>query len=175
MKLIAIRGSDAEARVDCLNDSNVSSGIFIDLPVSLEATRKWIESIRGVATRRDFTLEVDTEIVGFCGLANINHKNGVAELYIFLASHFQGKGLGGRSLRLLLSFAKHELGLRKINLYVSEGNDAAISLYRKAGFELEGTLKSQSWFRGQYVDRHIFSLFLNDHACDKDDLYSSLG
>ena len=53
---------------------------------------------------------------------------------------FQGKGYGKAALEALLDRLLQEYGRRKIYLSVIEGNDAAIALYQKFGFQFNGDL-----------------------------------
>lgn len=51
---------------------------------------------------------------------------------VYIASPFRGKGLGGEFLR----FVKERYGdFARIRLEVEEGNDGAVRLYRREGFE----------------------------------------
>lgn len=50
----------------------------------------------------------------------------------------QGKGYGHAAFQALLERLTREYGQRKIYLSVIEGNDAAIALYQKFGFQFNG-------------------------------------
>lgn len=167
-----IKQEDAIFRTIVLNSAAVSPWIFIDLPVSVDRTSEWITNVSKNPSRGDFAFEVDGKVIGFGGLVEIAPKHGRAELYVFLAAEYHGCGYGKECVRLLLAYAKLELGLRKISLFVSEGNQAAIHLYEKVGFRLEGTLCSHSWHRGRFVDRMMYSIFLDDF--DADYLYRAI-
>ncbi|ART81776.1 hypothetical protein CBP31_03365 [Oceanisphaera profunda] len=152
----------APERVRILRQPSVINGVFMEQPVSVEKTELWCDSIIKSTVRTDFVFLEGEAVVGFSGLVNISHKNGTAEFYIFIDNDIQGKGCGRFITNWLLTFAKDELGLRKITLFVTAGNEAALSLYENIGFSLEGTLLKHSWFRGRYVDRLILSIFLDD-------------
>jgi RimJ/RimL family protein N-acetyltransferase len=62
---------------------------------------------------------------------------GVAEIAMMLADQWRGRGLGGALLDAAISWAR-EAGAHKIGLEVWTHNDAAIALYRRAGFSEEG-------------------------------------
>lgn len=147
-------------RVTAINSYDVLSGILIDVPATVEKTESWADSIQSNQTRRDFVLKSANKVIGFSGLVNINHKNGTCELYIFVAENMAGKGVGSFLMECTLAYAKQELGLRKVSLYVSDGNDGAMRFYERLGFLSEGCLKDHIWHRGSFVDRHLLSLFL---------------
>jgi L-phenylalanine/L-methionine N-acetyltransferase len=70
---------------------------------------------------------------------------------------WQGKGVGTKLLEAALDLAENWLGLTRLDLRVFVDNGAAIALYRKFGFEVEGTHK---WFAlqgGEYADVHVMA------------------
>ncbi len=80
-------------------------------------------------------LEEDGEIVGSLGL-NPSHAQGVLGLGMWVLPDRRGHG-GGRVL-LEAALAAPPAGAHKVELEVFPDNEAAIALYRSAGFEQEG-------------------------------------
>lgn len=154
--------SDIESRVKSINYLDSIIGLTIPVPVTLEGTMSWYQHAASDQNRRDFVLYRDEQSLGFSGIVSINHLNRNAELYIFMIPGTYGQGHGKELLKLTLAYAKYELNLRKIFLYVTDNNDRAIKFYESVGFQKEGTLKNHSWHRGEYVDRHIYSFFLEE-------------
>jgi ribosomal protein S18 acetylase RimI-like enzyme len=81
------------------------------------------------------------ELYGFVGLereqrAKNRHKATVVGMYV--APEVAGQGLGRALLAALLEHAERE-GLGSLVLTVTEGNEAAVSLYRAVGFRPFGT------------------------------------
>jgi RimJ/RimL family protein N-acetyltransferase len=174
-KLSIFSRDDIAARCQALNAPESIAGLSISTPVSLGSTSDWYERVKNNKSRRDFVLKSGGVVLGFLGLPNIDDINGTAELYVFMSPGHSGKGHGRDLLSLALSFAKIELKLRKIFLYVTEGNDRAIAFYEKAGFVLEGRLSKHAWHRGSYRDRLIYSIFLDRYsAMSPDQLYGRL-
>ncbi len=82
---------------------------------------------------------VETEVVGWCDISP-NSREGfrhVGELGMGVRADFRGQGFGRLLLGKTLEQAR-EIGLERIELEVYATNTAALSLYRKAGFEQEG-------------------------------------
>jgi diamine N-acetyltransferase len=50
--------------------------------------------------------------------------------------------------------------LKKVWLIVNNENDGAVHMYKKAGFEIEGTLRKEMYFNGRYRDEYRMALFL---------------
>lgn len=82
-----------------------------------------------------------------------------AELGLTVHDDFQNLGIGTALLNRLLNIARKKK-LTKIYLTVNTGNIKAINLYRKAGFEIEGSLRREMCLNGKYLDEYRMTLFL---------------
>jgi putative acetyltransferase len=82
-----------------------------------------------------------------------------AELGITVHDNYQNLGIGTALLNHLLAIARMKK-LKKVWLMVNTENDKAIQLYKKAGFEIEGTLRKEMYFKGKYSDEHRMTIFL---------------
>jgi putative acetyltransferase len=76
---------------------------------------------------------------------------------IAVARAWQGCGVGSALMRAATDLADNWLNLVRLELLVIEGNDAAIGLYRRFGFEIEGTLRAFGFQAGRYVDVHTMA------------------
>ncbi len=79
------------------------------------------------------------------GIAAIYHRprpreRGIGGMMIYIHQDFHGVGLGTAMTENLLVLAKKR-GLHRIGLEVVEDNKAAVQLYKKFGFEIEGVLR----------------------------------
>lgn len=98
---------------------------------------------------------VQGEIVGLVGLhthPGIPRRQHSAELGLSVQDDWQGRGIGTALLRAALDLADHWLQLRRISLNVFTDNEPAIRLYRRHGFETEGTQRNFAFREGAYVD-----------------------
>ena len=64
----------------------------------------------------------------------------------------QGKGVGTTLMRAALDLADNWLNLTRLELHVYVDNAPAIALYKKFGFEIEGTHRRFAFRDGEYVD-----------------------
>jgi len=64
----------------------------------------------------------------------------------------RGRGLGGRLALQAISWARMQPTLEWIDLWVFAGNEPAISLYRKLGFQSLGAVPDQFRVRGRKID-----------------------
>lgn len=72
---------------------------------------------------------------------------------------YRGAGLGRRLLADTLDAAR-AIGIERVELEVFASNTAAIALYRRMGFAVEGTKRRARKLDGEYDDDVIMALFL---------------
>ena len=84
-------------------------------------------------------------------------RSHVAYLGMGLHDDFHGRGIGSRLLRELIMIAEDWLNLRRIELTVYVDNAPAIALYKRNGFEIEGTHRDFAFRNGAFVDAHAMA------------------
>ncbi len=80
-----------------------------------------------------------------------------ASIGMMVHRDYQGMGVGTRLLEALLDIADNWLMLRRVELNVFTDNERAIKLYKKFGFEIEGTLRKAAIRSGRYIDEYIMA------------------
>jgi RimJ/RimL family protein N-acetyltransferase len=95
----------------------------------------------------------DNKVVGWCDVASLNRPifSHLGSLEIGVISNYRGFGIGKELIRVTLERAK-EIGLTRINLTVREPNKAAITLYKKMNFVIEGLHRKAVYVDGNYED-----------------------
>ena len=133
-------------------------------PITLNSEEEWFDSI---IRKRDDTFIIfsiidreKNEVIGYAKLFNINWVHRISYFGIVIGDRqSQGKGIGEETTKLIIDYAFSNLNLRKIILDVVANNEKAINLYKKLGFDLEGTLKKHVFINSEYQDVLIMSLF----------------
>lgn len=94
------------------------------------------------------------EVIGQLGLEQYLRvrQSHVGSFGMGVATAWQGKGVGSRLLAAALDVADNWMNLHRVELTVFADNEAAQSLYRKFGFEVEGRLRDYAVRDGKYVD-----------------------
>jgi putative acetyltransferase len=95
------------------------------------------------------------ELIGSAGLHPVTgslRTRHVAGLGMCVATAWWGRGVGSELMRRLLEWADNWAGLLRIELGVFSDNARAIALYRKFGFEHEGTQRAWALRDGAYTD-----------------------
>jgi RimJ/RimL family protein N-acetyltransferase len=126
------------------NDPEVRRGLAHRGIVNEDGELRWYEQMSEASaaprpTNVVFSIHdaADGELVGVCGLENIDHNFLRADFGIFLGQR-RGTGIGTDATRLVLDWAFTILGLRNVFLESYEFNEQAIRAYEKAGFEVIG-------------------------------------
>ena len=104
-------------------------------------------------------INADTnQLVGNLGLVRQKDaRQHVAGIGIAVRDDYHGQGIGSQLLIEALKIADDWLNLSRIELMVYVDNEPAIALYKKFGFETEGTLKKYAFRAGKYVDAYTMA------------------
>lgn len=130
-----LAASDLPTRVAWLNDPAVRAGVSIAFEANLPDTVAWFERVRHDGSRLDWVHHDRAGLpVAMCGFAL--DGTGRASLYLYVNPAVHGRGHGRRSLATLVDRA-HDLGLDALDLEVRTDNEAALRLYRSAGFRVD--------------------------------------
>ena len=106
--------------------------------------------------------EVGDSIAGWASLNTFNPRPAyqyVADLSVYLARPWRGKGLGSRLLQALMPLAG-EMGYHKIVLSSFPTNTAGMRLYERQGFSTVGIYKEMGLVDGRWVDTILMEKLL---------------
>jgi len=155
------RASDAEAFALLMADPAVYGGL-LQLPYpSIESWRvRLAENDAPGSTDLVLVAEADGAMAGNAGLHGAGsslRRRHVMGLGIAVDRAWQGRGVGSALMAALLDAADRWLGCLRIELTVYTDNAGAIALYRKFGFEIEGTHRAYALRDGSYADVHAMA------------------
>jgi RimJ/RimL family protein N-acetyltransferase len=80
------------------------------------------------------------------------------EYGISLGREHWGKGYAEEAITLVCRYMFSELGYNKVQAFVYGFNERSISMHRKLGMRLEGTLTEAQFSAGRFWDCHIFGM-----------------
>jgi len=98
---------------------------------------------------------IDERVVGMANIdtfPNRPRRKHAGAIGICVHEEWQGKGVGAALMHAILDLADNWLNLTRIELEVFSDNEAAIHLYARFGFEVEGTLRQHAFRDGRFVD-----------------------
>jgi putative acetyltransferase len=103
--------------------------------------------------------EVDGRVVGASGLhcSHSPRRRHSADCGLSVHSDYWNRGVGSTLIAAVVDLADNWLDLKRIELGVYVDNAAAIHLYEKFGFIIEGTRRKYAFREGEYVDVHVMA------------------
>ena len=141
--------SDAEGITALMNLPGVRFGTLRTPFITMEFTRKWMTHEVAAA----LVAEQDGKLIGTTSLMRGQGRTAHAgSMLIFVHDDHVGIGVGTALMTALLDLADHWLGLRRVSLTVNADNARAVALYKKFGFEIEGTLRGEVLRDGVFID-----------------------
>jgi ribosomal protein S18 acetylase RimI-like enzyme len=126
----------------------------------LESVRKFVLSNLANNVPQLVALN-ENDVIGWCDISPMKYEGFThcGTLGMGVRKDFRRLGIGTRLLEHTIVEAK-EIGLERIELEVYASNTAAISLYEKAGFVVEGVKKKGRKLAGEYDDLVQMALFI---------------
>jgi putative acetyltransferase len=114
-----------------------------------------------VAVMKEEALE--ETIIGVAGLNVFSNPRlrHCASVGIMVHKDFQKNSVGIKLMESLVDIADNWLMLVRVELSVFVDNEKAIKLYKKFGFEIEGTKKKAAIRNGEYVDEFLMARIRN--------------
>ncbi|MCL4265275.1 MAG: GNAT family N-acetyltransferase [Anaerolineae bacterium] len=106
-----------------------------------------------------FVAEVDGRVVGMASLHQKQNprERHAAGLGMMVHPDYWGRGIGSQLLDALVNLAGNWLQLTRVELEVNTDNLAAIRLYEKLGFVIEGTHRLHAYGDGRMADSHFMA------------------
>jgi RimJ/RimL family protein N-acetyltransferase len=154
------RPGDAAAIVTHANNRNV----WINLrdrfphPYTGRDARRFLASVIGARPERSFAIDVDGTAVGGIGFRVQRDVERVgAELGYWLGEPYWGRGIATAAVRAVTEHALDTHGLLRVFALPFAHNRASARVLEKAGFALEGVLRSSAIKDGRVVDQLLYA------------------
>ncbi len=128
---------------------------------TIEQERDRLNAMLATDNKIVFLAEDTSQLVGFLWANGGDYRRNRHNVHIVIGlrqSHI-GQGIGTRLFTACERWA-HERGLHRLELTVMTHNTIGLALYRKMGFEIEGTAKHAMQVDGEYVDLYTMSKLL---------------
>lgn len=135
-------------------------------PVSRLSEEEWLRR-RVAYSENEINLAICTveneQHIGNIYLRDIDWISRRAEMHVFIGETVErNRGYGTAAIRWLIEYVFQQLGLVRIYLFVLSDNRAAISVYQRCGFSLEGTLRKHVLKNGELKDVVVMGLCSSD-------------
>ncbi|KAF2161878.1 hypothetical protein M409DRAFT_27606 [Zasmidium cellare ATCC 36951] len=86
---------------------------------------------------------------------------------LILLPGFQCKGYGTEAFNWAVWWQFECANMHRLELFVAEGNERAIHVYKKAGFSVEGCRREAKFFEGRYWDIFLMGLLVGSGEAGK--------
>lgn len=109
---------------------------------------------------------VNGEVIGQLALHTTARprRRHVGSIGMAVRDDWQGRGAGSALMQAAVDLADNWINLVRLELEVYTDNEPAIRLYKKFGFEVEGTLRKMAFRNGQYVDAYAMARLRPDES-----------
>jgi putative acetyltransferase len=153
--------ADVPAIVAHVGDPAVFGGL-LQMPYPSEAAwrQRLEDTLKLGASDLMLVAERDGELVGLAGLHGVGtspRRAHARTLGLWVAPHAHRQGVGGALMQALVDVADRWMGALRLELTVNSDNTAAIALYKRFGFELEGTHRGYALRDGALIDCHAMA------------------
>ena len=150
-----VHPDDAADLYEIVCDPRVNTTL-VQLPsMEFSETQKWIAERKPGQHR--LVAEVGDKVVGSCSLTHNRRPRMMHSAMLGLMVHhdYWGQGVGSALMAALMNLADNWLNLHRVQLDVLTDNAAAVHLYEKFGFEIEGTKRLNVFGGdGRFHDEH---------------------
>ncbi|WP_042144476.1 GNAT family N-acetyltransferase [Paucisalibacillus sp. EB02] len=126
--------------------------------VQPENQQKMIERIQGEDNSTILVAEQDERLIGYLFAIGGNPNRAKHTTYLVVGIHqdYRGKGVGSLLFNKLDQWAANH-NIHRLELTVVSRNESGLALYKKMGFEIEGTKRDSLFIKGEYVDEYYMS------------------
>ena len=131
-------------------------------PTTIEEQRYEIREILLRDNQTIFVAENDGQLIGYLTACGGRHKRNRQTAYIItgILRGFTSQGIGTRLFEEMEQWAKRK-DIHRLELNVVAHNEAALGLYRKMGFEVEGKKKHSLLINNTYADEYWMAKLLS--------------
>ena len=160
----AVEPEDLELLYKIENDINLWDVGITNVPYSRYMLHEYMSSITGdIYTDKQVRLMIENEqgdVVGIADVVDFNPSHRRAEVGIVIMREHRRKGYGTAALRHIKKYAAHILHLKQIYAVVPNDNIQSLSLFRKADFIDDATLKNWLFDGEKCKDATLMQYFL---------------
>ncbi len=128
---------------------------------TLEEQEKRIRDILSKDNQTIFVAEEQGSLLGYLASLGGSYARNRHEVYIVVGilEAFTSRGIGTTLFEKLDAWAR-EHRIHRLELSVMTHNTRGVGLYRKMGFEIEGTKRDSLFVDGEYVDEYYMGKIL---------------
>lgn len=168
IKLRAVEPEDVDFLFDLENNPELWHVTQTSVPYSRYDIEQYVFSAdkQDIAVEKQirFIIEYlnDSQPIGTIDLFDLDLKNRRGGIGIVLIESYQGNGLAGMALDLLMEYAFSHLNLHQLYCNVEENNEKSIELFRKRKFVVAGLRRDWNLKGGIWTGEYLLQ-YINEH------------
>lgn len=131
--------------------------------VSQEQAEKMISTFQNSINSTLLIAEIAQKLVGYIMASGgkVTKNKHTAYLVLGVLQDYSGKGIGTKLMKATEEWAK-QVGVTRLELTTMVHNEAALALYKKMGFEVEGLKRRSFVIDDKSVDEYYLAKLLNE-------------
>ena len=157
------RPEDKSALAALLNNQNIQNNLRDGLPYpyTVNDAEEYIAAMRSADQAKTFAfaIEADDALVGSIGVfrgGNIHFRT--AEMGYYIGEPYWGRGFGTSAVRQTCTYVFEHTDIIRIFAEPFAYNAASCRVLEKAGFQMEGILRSNAVKNGNILDMKLYAL-----------------
>lgn len=162
-----IEVSDAE-QLSCLIQHVEASSAYMlweagERKIEMERQKSMIERMKDSHNSAIFVAENKSNaLVGYLFAigGDVTRNKHSAYIVVGISENYRGHGVGSKLFKELEQWAAQH-GIHRLELTVVTRNQAGLSLYKKIGFEVEGTKRHSLFINDEFVDEYYMSKLIS--------------
>ncbi len=158
--------TDAEKMIEYLNAVGGESDNLLfgkdEFHLTLEQEKAYLSNAKNDPNMLMLLGFIDDKLISTTHISNSNRARIAhnAEIAISVKKEYWNMGIGSAAMNEIITYAKNTKTIKTICLGVRSGNDNAIKLYEKFGFEKIGVHKNYINVNCKYYDEILMDLYL---------------
>ena len=160
-----VNTSDAKKLANLIKQVDESSEYMLweadERNIETESQLKMIESMQASENSTIFVAETNQDLVGYLFAIGGKARRNRHSVYIVVGilQTKRGQGIGTQLFNELGHWAK-QCNVQRLELTVVTKNEAGLTLYKKVGFEIEGTKRDSLLMDDEFVDEYYMAKLL---------------
>ena len=168
IRLEPLTRRDVAASFQMAQDEDVKRFTFLPSDADEEWIGGWIARYEGgweEGSRAGFSIRADDDgqrFLGFAALVRVDLNGREGEIGYVVTPAARGRGAATTAVSLLTGWAFGALGLERLELRIDASNAASVRVAERAGYRLDGVLRSLYFKEGRRVDTGVWSRLRGD-------------
>jgi RimJ/RimL family protein N-acetyltransferase len=158
-----LRSADASKYLALIDQTDRETDFMMQEPGERQMNALQLSLSLVSGSNHIFIAEVDDKIIGQLVAFHVFGKGirvkHAVHIGISILKDYWGKGIGTALFQELELWALKN-SIKRLELTVMTQNERGINLYKKMGFEIEGTKKASIFVNGKYVDEFLMAKIL---------------